>query len=91
MANGDQFHAGRRSRLHEGTAAADADYADADGTLFALFLAMIRSCVLKRPGFGRCRGPVAVGVFVPRRAAHPRDNRPFGRGQVGVIVKEEAL
>ena len=37
VANGDQFHAGRRSRLHEGAAATDADYADADGTLFAAF------------------------------------------------------
>ena len=46
---------------------------------------------LERPGFRRRRRPVAVGIFVPCRAAHPRDNRPFGRGQVGVVVEEEAL
>lgn len=46
---------------------------------------------LKRPGFGRRRRPVAVGIFVPRRAAHTRDDRPFGCGQMGVIVEEEAL
>ena len=37
IANGDQFHVGRRRRLHEGAAATDADYADADGRLVAAF------------------------------------------------------
>ena len=46
---------------------------------------------LVRPGFGRCRGPVAVGILVPRCAAHPRDDRPFSRGQVGMVVEEEPL
>ena len=46
---------------------------------------------LERRGFRRRRGPVAVWIFVPRCATHPRDDRPFGCGQVGVIVEEEAL
>ena len=37
VANGDQFHAGCRGRLHEGASATDADYADADGKLFVAF------------------------------------------------------